>query len=141
MKSEGENDEVITPEASFSFHEPNVLLPEIPPAATSNPYANEMVTLYSSGSGASQVDLSSYNVAGGAGAVFEDGLFHHGCAWNQDVPYSSSGGSHGWPEPNHRHHSLNRATVVKAEGGKDPLPFLSEGPAWMPKAAGGDSSI
>lgn len=87
VKSEGDGDEVITPEASFSFHEPNVLLPELQvPAAPETrvtTYRSDMANLYG-GDAPGQVDLSQYTL-GSVGGVYDDGMFR-GCMWNQD-PY------------------------------------------------------
>lgn len=92
VKSEGDGDEVITPEANFSFHEPGVLLPELQGPATGNLYGGgDMVALYSGGGGgggagvAGQVDLSQYTMES-VGGVYDGGLFR-GCVWNQEDSY------------------------------------------------------
>lgn len=89
VKSEGDRDEVTTPEATFAFHEPGVLVPEqnapVTTGGVGDPYGAEMVALYDAGA-TSQVDLSQYTLDN-VGGVYDEGMLR-GCVWSQEDSYS-----------------------------------------------------
>lgn len=88
IKSEGDRDEVITPEATFAFHEPGVLVPEqsapVTTGGVGEPYGAEMVALYDAGT-TSQADLSQYTLDN-VGGVYDEGMLR-GCVWSQEDSY------------------------------------------------------